>query len=394
MNNWLLPAGINESLPAEAKALEAMRRELLDLYRGWGYGFVMPPLVEYPESLSIAMGSQLDVQTFKITDQANGRLMGLRADITPQVARIDSHRMSQQPNQPNRLCYMGSVLRTKSEEAGGSRSPIQIGAELFGHEGIESDFEVISLMLETLKVAGIEKVLIDLGHIGILRSLIAAVGLSDDQQAVYLDQLARKSIPEVDQWLVDSGFDNTTSDMLRYLLTLHGDVSVLKEAKVKLAAAGSNMADAIEYLETLINRLQIAFPNLSINLDLAEMRGYTYHTGIVYAAYVEGSGREIARGGRYDGIGEHFGNARPATGFTTNLRTLVGLKGDVAPLVAEGILAPLEGDDELPSKVATLRSQGEIVVNQLAPLDQLTAHEQGCNRVLSKQDGEWQVVTA
>jgi ATP phosphoribosyltransferase regulatory subunit len=394
MNNWLLPAGINESLPAEAKALEAMRRELLDVYRGWGYGFVMPPLVEYLESLSIAMGSQLDVQTFKITDQTNGRMMGLRADITPQVARIDSHRMSQQPNQPNRLCYMGSVLRTKSEEAGGSRSPIQIGAELFGHEGIESDFEVISLMLETLKVAGVEKVLIDLGHIGILRSLIAAVGLDDDQQTVYLDQLARKSIPEVDQWVVNSGFDKATADMLRYLPALHGDVAVLEDAKVKLAAAGSDMADAIEYLQTLITRLQSTFPNLSINLDLAEMRGYTYHTGIVYAAYVEGSGREIARGGRYDGIGEHFGNARPATGFTTNLRTLVRLKGDVAPLAAEGILAPLEGDDELPSKVALLRSQGEIVVNQLAPLDQLTAQEQGCNRVLSKQSGEWQVVAA
>ena len=394
MNNWLLPAGINESLPAEATALEAMRRELLDVYRGWGYGFVMPPLVEYLESLSIAMGSQLDVQTFKITDQTNGRLMGVRADITPQAARIDSHRMSQLPHQPNRLCYMGTVLRTKSEEAGGSRSPIQVGAELFGHEGIESDFEVISLMLETLKVAGVEKVLIDLGHIGILRSLIAAVGLDAEQQEVYLDQLERKSIPEVDQWLATSDFDQSACDMLRCLPTLNGDVSVLEAAKVKLAAAGSDMADAIEYLQALITRLQSTFPNLAISLDLADMRGYAYHTGIVYAAYVEGSGREVARGGRYDGIGEDFGNARPATGFSTNLRTLVRLKGDVAPLAVEGILAPLDGDDELPSKVAELRSQGEIVVGQLAPLDQLTAEEQGCNRILSKQSGEWQVVTA
>ncbi|PWQ92971.1 ATP phosphoribosyltransferase regulatory subunit [Leucothrix arctica] len=394
MKYWLLPDGINESLPAEAKALEAMRRELLDVYRGWGYGFVMPPLVEYLESLSIAMGSQLDVQTFKITDQTNGRLMGVRADITPQVARIDSHRMSQLPNQPNRLCYMGTVLRTKSEEAGGSRSPIQVGAELFGHEGIESDFEVISLMLETLKVADVEKVLIDLGHIGILRSLIASVGLDTDQQAAYLDQLERKSIPEVDQWVSESGFDKSATDMLCCLPTLHGDVSVLETAKVKLSAAGSDMADAIEYLQTLINRLQSTFPSLAISLDLADMRGYAYHTGIVYAAYVEGSGREVARGGRYDGIGEHFGNARPATGFSTNLRTLVRLKGDVAPLAIEGILAPFEGDAELSSKVAELRSQGEIVISQLAPLDQLTVKEQGCSRILAKQSGEWQVVTA
>ncbi|RVU82757.1 ATP phosphoribosyltransferase regulatory subunit [Leucothrix sargassi] len=394
MKYWLLPAGINESLPAEAKALEAMRRELLDVYRGWGYGFVMPPLVEYLESLSIAMGSQLDVQTFKITDQTNGRLMGVRADITPQVARIDSHRMSQLPHQPNRLCYMGSVLRTQSEEAGGSRSPIQIGAELFGHEGIESDFEVISLMLETLKVADVKKVLIDLGHIGILRSLIAAVGLDDKQQEEYLDQLARKSIPEVDQWVAANKFDADASAMLRCLPTLHGDVAVLAEAKEKLAAAGEDMADAIQYLQQLIERLQSTFPDLAINLDLAEMRGYTYHTGIVYAAYVEGSGREIARGGRYDGIGEHFGNARPATGFSTNLRTLVRLKGEVAPITPEGILAPQEGDEALSHKVAELRSQGEIVVSQLAPLAQLSAAEQGCNRVLSKQDGQWQVVAA
>ena len=182
--------------------------------------------------------------------------------------------------------------------------------------------------------------------------------------------------------------------MLRCLPTLNGDVSVLEAAKVKLAAAGSDMADAIEYLQALITRLQSTFPNLAISLDLADMRGYAYHTGIVYAAYVEGSGREVARGGRYDGIGEDFGNARPATGFSTNLRTLVRLKGDVAPLAVEGILAPLDGDDELPSKVAELRSQGEIVVGQLAPLDQLTAEEQGCNRILSKQSGEWQVVTA
>ena len=394
MKYWLLPDGINESLPAEADTLEAMRRELLDLYRGWGYRFVMTPLVEYLESLSIAMGSQLDLQTFKITDQTNGRLMGVRADITPQVARIDSHRMSKHTTQPNRLCYMGSVLRTHSEVAGGSRSPIQVGAELFGHEGIESDYEVINLMLETLETAGAKQVVLDLGHVGVLRGLAAKIGLSDAQQATYLDQLARKSLPEVDRWLEESGFAPESCELLRTLPTLHGDITVLDDAKQRLQAAGSDVIAALEYLQQLTTRLTQDHPQLSINIDLAEMRGYTYHTGIVYSAYVPGHGREVARGGRYDGIGEHFGNARPATGFTTNLRTLVSLGEQVVAPEAQGILAPAVEDAELQQLISSLRKQGEVVIRQLVSLDTLSAAAQGCNRVLEKQAGEWRVAAA
>lgn len=394
MKYWLLPDGINESLPAEAETLEVMRRQLLDLYRGWGYRFVMPPLVEYLESLRIAMGSQLDLQTFKLTDQTNGRMMGVRADITPQVARIDSHRMAMSPAQPNRLCYMGSVLRTHSEVAGGSRSPIQVGAELFGHEGLESDYEVINLMLETLTVAGAKKTVLDLGHVGVLRGLAAKIGLSEDQQATYLDQLARKSLPEIDTWLADSAFDQVSCQLLRSLPGLHGDDSVLQVAKTKLADAGDDVITALEYLQQLIARLKQDYPDLVINIDLAEMRGYAYHTGIVYTAYVPGNGLEVARGGRYDGIGEHFGNARPATGFSTNLRTLVSLGDATEAPEVQGILAPAIDDAALKQLINTLREEGEVVVRQLVATDTLSAKAQGCNRILEQQAGEWQIATA
>ncbi|PID45111.1 MAG: ATP phosphoribosyltransferase regulatory subunit [Proteobacteria bacterium] len=392
MNNWLLPDGINESLPAEAESLETLGRKLLDLYRGWGYRFVMTPLVEYLESLSVAMGSQLDLQTFKITDQTNGRLMGVRADITTQVARIDSHRMAMPAGQPNRLCYMGLVLRTHSDVAGGSRSPIQIGAELFGHAGLESDYEVIRLMLETLSVVGAKDVLLDLGHVGILRGLIAKIGLDEAQQEVLLDMLARKSLPEISEWLQGSGLDPQSCELLSCLPNLHGEVSFLDTAKQQLAAAGEEVLAAIEYLQQITSRLQQDYPELKINLDLSEMRGYAYHTGIVYSAYVAGNGREIARGGRYDDIGKHFGNARPATGFTSNLRTLVSLGGSSAASATQGILAPAVDDAALQQLIDTLRAQGEIVVRQLVPLEQLSVQAQGCNRILEQQSGQWQVV--
>lgn len=394
MKNWLLPAGINESLPAEAESLETLRRELLDLYRGWGYRFVMTPLVEYLESLSVAMGSQLDLQTFKITDQTNGRLMGVRADITTQVARIDSHRMAMPAGQPNRLCYMGSVLRTHSEVAGGSRSPIQIGAELFGHEGIESDYEVIKLMLETLSLINPKEVLLDLGHVGILGGLIKKIGLTESQQSELLNMLARKSLPEISAWLDQSGFDDESRALLACLPNLHGGVETLALAKQALANAGDDVLAAIDYLQQITSRLQQDYPSLLINLDLSEMRGYSYHTGIVYSAYVAGNGREIARGGRYDGIGEYFGNARPATGFTSNLRTLVSLSETHTASDVQGILAPAVDDADLQQTIDTLRAQGEIVVRQLVPLTQVSAQQQGCNRVLEQQSGQWQVVAA
>ncbi|MCF6189850.1 MAG: ATP phosphoribosyltransferase regulatory subunit [Cocleimonas sp.] len=402
MNTWLLPDGINESLPDEAEKLEALRRHLIDLYATWGYRLVMPPLVEYLESLRAGMGTQLDLQTFKITDQLNGRMMGVRADITPQVARIDAHRLSKGDENAgvNRLCYMGTVLRTRSEEQGGSRSPVQVGAELFGHAGIESDFEIISLMLETLHSLDVNDLVLDVGHVGIASGLADHAKLNNQQKEDYFDMLARKSIPEIEKWVTDQSFSSSDADMLLALPLLSGSVDLIKSAKSKLKNAGKAVLDALDHLQNISDLLGSTFPNLVLHIDLAEMRGYAYHTGIMYMVYLPGRGACIAQGGRYDGIGEAFGNNRPAIGFSTDLRTLANLSFDTTNLVnslgVNGILAPyVEGamDDTLDVVIDDLRAQGEQVIRQLTEVMTFTPAQQGCNRIIEKQGDDWVVMS-
>ena len=403
MNTWLLPDGINESLPDEAEKLEALRRHLIDLYATWGYRLVMPPLVEYLESLRAGMGTQLDLQTFKITDQLNGRMMGIRADITPQVARIDAHQLSKGDKNAgiNRLCYMGTVLRTRSEEQGGSRSPIQVGAELFGHAGIESDFEIITLMLKTLHSLDVNDLVLDLGHVGIASGLADYAELSDQQKNDYFDMLARKSIPEIDRWVSEQGFSSSISDMLLALPMLSGSVDVIETAKANLKDAGKLVLDALDHLQKISELLGSYFPDLTLHIDLAEMRGYAYHTGIMYTVYLPGRGACIAQGGRYDGIGEAFGNDRPAIGFSTDLRTLANLSFESTTLVnslgVNGILAPYvkEGtlDESLDNMIDDLRVRGEQVIRQLDEILSFTPHQQGCNRIIEKQGDDWVVVS-
>ncbi len=402
MNTWLLPDGINESLPDEAEKLEALRRHLIDLYATWGYRLVMPPLVEYLESLRAGMGTQLDLQTFKITDQLNGRMMGVRADITPQVARIDAHRLSKGVKNAgvNRLCYMGTVLRTRSEEQGGSRSPVQVGAELFGHAGIESDFEIISLMLETLNSLDVNDLVLDLGHVGIASGLADHTKLNKQQKEDYFDMLARKSIPEIEKWVADQSFSSSDADMLLALPLLSGSIDIVNTAKSKLKNAGKAVLNALDHLQNISDLLGSTFPNLVLHIDLAEMRGYAYHTGIMYMVYLPGRGACIAQGGRYDGIGEAFGNNRPAIGFSTDLRTLANLSFDTTSLInslgVNGILAPyVEGamDDTLDIVIDDLRAQGEQVIRQLDEVMKFTPAQQGCNRIIEKQGDDWVVVS-
>ena len=403
MNTWLLPDGINESLPDEAEKLEALRRHLIDLYATWGYRLVMPPLVEYLESLRAGMGTQLDLQTFKITDQLNGRMMGVRADITPQVARIDAHRLSKGDDKAgvNRLCYMGTVLRTRSEEQGGSRSPVQVGAELFGHAGIESDFEIISLMLETLNSLDVNDLVLDLGHVGIASGLAEHAGLDKQQKDDYFDMLARKSIPEIEKWVAEQNLSASISDMLLALPLLSGSVDLIKSAKGKLKNAGKAVLDALDHLQNICDLLGSTFPDLTLHIDLAEMRGYAYHTGIMYMVYLPGRGACIAQGGRYDGIGEAFGNNRPAIGFSTDLYTLaslslqsttlvnaLGVNGILAPYVSEGVM-----DEALDIVINDLRAQGEQVIRQLTKVMTFTPAQQGCNRIIEKQGDNWVVVS-
>lgn len=399
MNTWLLPDGINESLPDEAEKLEALRRHLVDLYATWGYRLVMPPLVEYMESLRAGMGTQLDLQTFKITDQLNGRMMGIRADITPQVARIDAHRLSKGDlkAQVNRLCYMGTVLRTRSEEQGGSRSPVQVGAELFGHAGIESDFEIISLMLETLGSLDIKDLVLDLGHVDIANGLADHVSLSDSQKESYFDRLARKSIPEIESWVAKQGVSSSDASMLLALPLLSGSTDVIDRAKSSLRNAGKQVLDALDHLQSISDLLGSYFSDLELHIDLAEMRGYAYHTGIMYTVYKRGSGNSIAQGGRYNGIGEAFGNSRPAIGFSSDLRTLLNLSLETTGLMnslgVNGILAPHILDKDLDKLIDELRLQGEQVIRQLDSKTEFTAEQQGCNRIIEKQDDDWVIVS-
>ena len=391
MNTWLLPDGITESLPDDALKHEALRRQLLDLYASWGYRLVMPPMVEYLESLRAGMGTQLDLQTFKITDQLNGRMMGIRADITPQVARIDAHRISKGDAQAavNRLCYIGTVLRTRSAQQGGSRSPVQVGAEIFGHAGVESDYEIISLMLETLRSVKITDIVLDMGHIGVANGVAEYVGLTQTQQDSYFNMLARKSIPEIEAWVIQENIDEENSQLLKQLPMLNGASDVITLAQEKLKLAGKQVQDALLHLQQITKIVSANFPDLALNIDLAEMRGYSYHTGITYSAYIPGNGNAIAHGGRYDGIGEAFGNSRPAIGFSADLSVLASFVKD-QEAKQNAILAPAKTDGKLSELIHSLRSEGEIVIRQLhAEADSVAL---GCNRKLEKLGDDWVVV--
>ncbi|TVP88763.1 MAG: ATP phosphoribosyltransferase regulatory subunit [Thioalkalivibrio sp.] len=364
VNRWLLPDGLEEALPAAARRMETLRRAILDQFDVWGYDLVMPPLAEYLESLLTGVGGELDLQTFKLTDQMTGRLMGVRADLTPQVARIDAHRL--RDTGPSRLCYVGTVLRTRPDEWSGSRSPLQAGAELFGHDGLDSDLEILRLMLATLECCGVQDASIDLGHVDIYRSLARVAGFDPARERAFFDLLQRKAIPEIEETLSAWQLDPEVSRQLRALVELNGGTEVLAEARGALAAAPVQVAAAIEHLETVIRRLQESHPDLDVHVDLGELRGYSYHTGLVFAAFVPGSGQEIARGGRYNDIGRVFGRARAATGFSTDLRQLLRLVPEEENARRDCVIAPAEGDSGLDAAIADLRARGVRVRRLLA----------------------------
>ncbi len=387
--NWLLPEGVDEVLPPQSAVVEQMRRDLLDLYASWGYQLVFPPFIEYLESLLINAGGDLDLKTFKVTDQITGRTLGIRADITTQAARIDAHQLRH--DSPTRLCYAGTVLHTKSDGFAGSRAPLQVGAELYGHSGIESDLEIICLMMETMKLAGLEDIYIDLGHVGIFRGLVRQAGLSEQSEMELFDALQRKSIPEIKEIIDRVALGEQEAAMLTALPELSGD-DVLGKAQTLLAGANQDVQDALNDLIRLADLLNKRIPELPLHFDLAELRGYHYHTGVVFAAFVPGLGQEIARGGRYDDIGEAFGRARPACGFSSDLKLLMRLNKGMEQGANDGIFAPWSDDPGQYRAIARLRAQGKRVVMGL-PGQVGSAAEMGCNALLSQQGGEW-IVTA
>ncbi|WP_339645345.1 ATP phosphoribosyltransferase regulatory subunit [uncultured Porticoccus sp.] len=386
-DRWLLPDGIEEILPNQALQIERLRRQVLDLYHCWGYDLVIPPLVEFTESLLSGTGSDLDLMTFKVTDQISGRMMGVRADMTPQTSRMDAHSLRR--NGPSRLCYAGTVLYTRPKQALESRSPIQIGVELYGEPGLEADIEVISLMVETLRLAGLGTPQLDLGHVGIYASLLEAAELSADREAELFDLLQRKAVPELDVWLGKCLENADIALMIRALVGLAGDASVLDRAREVFAEAPAEVELALDELQAVVSALSESFPDLGLYLDLSELRGYHYHTGIVFAAYDQGLGQAIGNGGRYDHVGKGFGRSRPATGFNMSLQSLarVALSG----AVAGGIFAPVSEEPGWRKAVAALRSNGERVVCGF-PGQEPDYQELHCDRQLVWLDGTYKII--
>ena len=380
---WLLPEYIDDILPAEAWRIEKLRTRVLRLFTVSGYELVMPPLVEYLDSLLTGSGHDLGLRTFKLVDQLSGRTLGLRADITPQASRIDAHLLNRQGI--TRLCYSGSVVHTLPSGILKTREPLQIGAEIYGHDGVESDVEIQQLMLRALAVAGVHDVHLDLGHVAIFRSLIQWAGIDRESEAELFRVLQAKDEPALSTLTEALGRD--VRDALRALPELYGGIEVLDAARKRLPNL-PELAACLDTLEFLAE--QLAGEVGEVCFDLAELRGYHYHSGAVFEAYVPGQTVTIARGGRYDEIGKAFGRARPATGFSIDLRDLASLAdGDDS---AKRIMAPYKlGDAGLQAAIQSLRDEGSIVIVDL-PGHEDNRDELGCQEELVFRKGQWIVV--
>ena len=374
MQNWILPEHIEDILPPDAHRIESMRRQVLDLFRGHGYDLVMPPLIEYVESLRSGTGSDMDLRTFKLVDQMSGRLLGLRADITPQVARIDAQLLNRQG--VARLCYAGSVLHTLPLGLTRTREPLQIGADIYGHPGIESDIEIQKLMLDALSLLGVGKLHFDLGHVGVFRSIARVSGMDADLESELFQVLQAKDLSGIAQ--LSSHLDAKVGKALCLLPELYGGMEVLQRARETLAGF-PGVLEALAELEAVAVELSGSISDLSF--DLAELRGYHYHSGMVFAVYAENCPNAVALGGRYDEVGRAFGRARPATGFSMDLREIA----QILPAARDEdcIFAPHSKDPALLEEIARLRGQGKRVAVELP------GHEPEAGRRLAFRDGKW-----
>ena len=389
MSIWLLPESIADVLPSEARKSENLRRTLLDRFRSYGYEMVMPPLLEYLESLLAGAGEDLALRTFKLVDQLSGRTMGVRADITPQVSRIDAHLL----NRPGvtRLCYAGSVLETRPRGLHATREPYQIGAELYGHGGIEADLEIQQLLLDSVALVGLKGVRLDLGHAGILTALLEAAPEAAAHAYPIFSALAGKDVPRLHE--ITAGLAPVTRDALRALPTLYGESDVLQRARQVLPdfPAISQALDDLAYLADQANEASAGTVGAPVvQFDLADFGGsYQYHTGVIFSAYVAGVPNAIARGGRYDRIGSLFGRDRPAIGFSLDLRELAR----ISPVEARSsaIFAPWTQDKALSARIAALREAGEIVIQAL-PGHPHDLDEFACDRELVEREGQWILV--
>ncbi len=379
MRNWLLPEFIEDVLPNDAARIESLRRQLLDLFKVHGYQYVIPPMLEYLESLITGTGRDLDLDTFKVVDQLTGRLMGVRADTTPQAARIDAHMLNQQG--VSRLCYAGTVLRTKPNGLARTREPLQLGAELFGHAGIESDIEIQCLMIKALQLMGLSELHIDFSHVAIFESLIQSANIQADLEQALYAALQSKDKSAIAALAIN--LDASIQQALMALTDLNGDATMLDKAEIalpKLPAIAKALTDLREVAQHLSDL------NVQLGFDLSELRGYHYHSGIVFAAYAHGYAGPLALGGRYDEVGIAFGRARPATGFSLDLR---GVVTALAPAsLPKAILAPVGNDKALLGEIEALRAEGLVVIQAL-PNSETNANELNCDSQLVLRDGKW-----
>lgn len=385
-NRWLLPENIADVLPFEARKVEELRRAMLDLFQTYGYELVIPPMLEFRESLLTGTGSDLDLKMFKIVDQLSGRTMGLRADMTPQVARIDAHLL----NRPGvtRLCYAGTTLQTRVFGGNSLREQLQLGAEVYGHAGWEADLEVINLMLETLSLAKLGKITLDLSHAGLISEAMGSLQLSAEEMDALYRSLQAKDVATLKT--LTATWNKASKELVMALLDLSGDAfTVLEEAKKRLPKT-DGVTQAIADLTRLCESLSKSSAQPRLNIDLADLRGYQYHTGVMCAAYVADSAIAVARGGRYDQVGKAFGRSRPATGFSMDVIAVARLSARDARRAA--ILAPWSDQSALSDLIAQLRSEGEVVI-QLLPGHQQDAGEFQCDREIILEGDRWKVVS-
>ncbi len=405
---WQLPDGVDELLPADAWRVDQLRRQFTDCARHSGYELVMPPLIEYIDALLTGTGEATSLQTFKVVDQQSGRTLGVRADMTPQVARLDAHEL--RTDGPNRLCYTGTVLRARTDGYGGSRTPQQFGAELFGHAGNAADIEVIRLMLDTAGLAGLsnQSLVLDLGHVGVYQGLCTAAGFTDAEQRAVFTAMNRGSLPDMESALSSAQCSDGLKQAFVALLNLRGGSDVVEQAQAELLAdavtqdmptgGAEVITAALHTLSDVIAAIQRSHEGVRLVIDLAELRGYRYHTGMLFAAYNE-AGDVLARGGRYDAIGTAFGRDRPATGFSGDLTQLSRLAANaqdafINSAPKQGVFVPNTKDlsvaleAALWQQVRNLRSSGTRVVLAL-PGDNSGPELYQCSHQLLQRDNDW-----
>ncbi len=388
VERWMLPDGIEEILPPEASKIDALRRSVLDVFGRWGYELTIPPMMEFTDSLLVGLGKDVDLQTFKVTDQLSGRSMGIRADMTPQVARMDAHSLNR--HGVNRLCYSGHVLKTHTQNALEIRSPIQVGAELFGEPGLDAEVEVVSMLLEALKHAAVTDVCLDLGHVGIYRAIIEVSELTSEQEAELFTLLQAKAHSDIQRFVDEHVSVPKVAEWLKALPRLSGALPILDAARTQFDGAPDEVLAALDELQTVASVIVERYPSVNLYFDLSELSGYHYQTGLVFAAFVPGVGSAIVRGGRYDHIGEVFGRARSAIGFTADLVAMSRLSGQAA-LQPAAIFALNSDSPAWWPTISQLRADGERVICAMADQTEPLAH-QNCDRQLLERDGQFVVL--